>query len=79
MIERACVNCGGAVYFESFKAEGRRFVEATCINCARQWTPRTISQWLATLREAGKESAAKLVEAEFEKVSKQGHGRIVID
>lgn len=27
---------------ESFKEEGRRFVEIICINCARLWTPQQL-------------------------------------
>lgn len=44
MIESGCPNCNGSLFSESYKAEGHYFIEITCINCARQWTPRTIHE-----------------------------------
>lgn len=53
MIDYGCPRCNGALYVESFKTEGKTFIEITCIMCSRIWTPQTITQLLASVREAG--------------------------
>jgi hypothetical protein len=65
MIESGCPNCGGALFSESFKAEGRYFIEITCINCARQWTPTTTHEIIESFLSKGHLEKARRVDEEL--------------
>lgn len=44
MVSYGCPNCHGALFVESFREEGKKYVEIACINCARLWTPEQLAE-----------------------------------
>jgi len=66
VLESSCPNCRGALYIESFKLDGKKYIEITCLNCARIWTPRTISQIVSFNRNIYGDEWANLVKRELQ-------------
>lgn len=63
MFPSACSHCGGAVYLEWFRFERKIFIEITCLNCARLWTPFSVRFLLDDLRRRGRQRTADAIEA----------------
>jgi hypothetical protein len=79
MIEHGCPRCNGALFVESFKAEGKTFIDITCLLCSRIWTPGTMSLLLASLRDNGyAEKATRVGKALNAAVTKEGGQRLVV-
>lgn len=84
---QACPNCKsdatkgrGSIDVESFRHEGKRYVEITCINCGRLWTPRTMHQIVDFALDTRGEGRAKYVQAWLEAAVLKEHrgGKLVI-
>lgn len=71
MIDSGCPNCGGSLFSEGYKAEGRFFIEHTCINCARQWTPQNQHEIVEAFIVRGQLDKAKRVNDELNKAVKK--------
>ena len=79
MIEHGCPRCNGALFVESFKAEGKTYVEIQCILCSRIWTPGTMNVLLASIAETGyPEKAERIKNLLNRAVTKEGGPRLVV-
>lgn len=79
MVEHGCPRCGGGLFVESFKAEGKTFVEIQCIMCSRIWTPATMEILLASIAATCyPEKAAKIKTLLNRAVMKETGARLVV-
>jgi hypothetical protein len=79
MIDRGCPRCAGALFVESFKAEGKTYVEIQCIMCSRIWTPATMDLLLAGIAESGYAERATRVKTLLNRaVAKEGGRHLIV-
>ena len=65
------VGHNGSLFTESFKAEGRYFIEITCVNCAKQWTPQNMHEIVEYFMGRGQVERAARVQEELDKEVKR--------
>lgn len=79
MVEGGCPRCGGGLFVESFKAEGKTYVEIQCIMCSRIWTPATMDLLLAGIAESGYPERANHIKKLLNRaVTKEGGPRLIV-
>ena len=71
MIDAGCPNCAsvghnGALFAESYKAEGKYYIEITCVNCAQQFTPANTHTIVEYFLSVGQLEKAQRVEKELQ-------------
>ena len=78
MISFGCPNGHGALYVESFKAEGKRFTEIICLLCARLWTPQQIPAIISGHSPCcGEETRARYKRELVKVVTHEGAGALI--